>query len=233
MNQFIRSELLLTKSNIEKLKNSKVAIFGLGGVGSYVVEGLSRCCVGNFVLIDNDVVEESNINRQIIATYKTIGKNKVDVAKDRILDINPEANVTTHKVFYNKDVKIDIIKGCDYVIDAIDTVSSKLYLITVCKENNIPIISCMGTGNKLDPTKFVITDIYKTKVCPLCREIRKELKKRNIKLLKVLYSEEQPIKPENLSENYDTKKQIVASVSFVPSVGGLIISSEVIKDLIN
>ena len=249
LNQFSRTELLIGKEGIEKLKNSKVAIFGIGGVGSFVTEGLVRAGVGNFVLVDDDKVCLTNLNRQIIATRKTIGKYKVDVMKERILEINPNANVETYKEFYMPDSKEKILdESITYVVDAIDTVTAKLELVTNCDKLNIPIISAMGTGNKLNPMAFEITDIYKTSVCPLAKVMRKELKKRNIKKLKVLYSKEEPIKPSESEENTcktncicppgtkrkcSVKNQIPGSISFVPTVSGLIISGEVIKDIIN
>lgn len=226
-NQFSRTELIIGKENVEKLKKSKVAVFGIGGVGSYVVEGLVRSGIGNFVLIDNDEVVVSNINRQIIATHKTVGKSKVEIAKQRILEINPEANVEIYKVFFMPEIEGILDDSIDYVVDAVDTVTAKIELIMRANNLNIPIISCMGTGNKLDPTQFEITDIYKTSVCPLAKVMRKELKTRGIKKLKVLYSKEEPIKT-NLIEN---GKQVPGSISFVPSVAGLIIAGEVIKDI--
>lgn len=220
-----RTELLIGKQGIKKLQNSKVAIFGLGGVGSYVVEGLSRAGVGNFILVDNDKINPSNINRQIIATTKTVGKPKVIVEKERILEINPEANIEIIEEFFTKDSKEIFDNTFSYIIDAIDTISSKIELIVRANKLNIPMISCMGTGNKLDPTKFEITDIYKTTVCPLAKVIRKELRNRGIEKLKVLYSKEEPIKLNNTNT--------ISSISFVPSVAGLIISGEVIKDILN
>lgn len=239
VNQFSRTELLIGKENIEKLHNLKVAIFGIGGVGSFVVEALARAGIENFILVDNDVVDITNINRQIIALHSTIGKAKVEIAKKRILDINPNAKVQALQIYFDKSSKEILDKSIDYVIDCIDTVSSKIELIEIAKKFQIPIISCMGTGNKLDPTKFEITDIYKTTTCPLAKVIRKELKKREIKELKVLYSKEEPIKPQKsnneyeMLENLTLKKQVPGSISFVPSVAGLIIAGEVIKDLIN
>lgn len=244
LEQFARTELLIGKEKIEKLQNSKVAIFGIGGVGSYVVEGLARAGIGNFILIDKDIVSVTNINRQIIATTKTIGKPKVEIAKERILEINPLAKVEIFQEFFGvENIKLfNKIKDVDYIVDAIDTISSKIELIVNANNNNIPIISCMGTGNKLDPTKFEITDIYKTSVCPLAKVIRKRLKEIGIQKLKVLYSKEEPIKIEdNTKENMEMVKikenelnnnKIIGSISFVPSVAGLIISGEVIKDII-
>jgi len=230
-NQFSRTELLIGKEGLEKLKNSKVAIFGIGGVGSYVVEGLARAGIGNFILVDNDDVCLSNLNRQIIATHKTIGKPKVEVAKERILEINPKANVEIYQEFFMPDTKELLDDSVSYIVDAIDTVTAKIELVLRAYKFNIPIISSMGTGNKLDPTRFEITDIYKTTVCPLAKVMRKELKLRGIKKLKVLYSKEEPIKiKENLEEN--SNKRTPASISFVPSVAGLIIAGEVVKDII-
>lgn len=206
-----------------------------GGVGSFVAEGLVRAGVGNFVLIDNDTICLTNLNRQIIATKKTIGKYKVDVMKDRILEINPDAKVEIYKEFYMPESKLDIInKDLSYVIDCIDTVTAKIEIIIKCKKLNIPIISSMGTANKLDPFKFEITDIYKTSICPLAKVMRKELRKREIKELKVIFSKEEPITPEKNTGEIDShsKRQIPGSISFVPSVAGLMIASEVVKDLI-
>lgn len=228
--KFSRTELLIGKKGSEILKNSKVAIFGIGGVGSYVVEGLARSGIGKFILVDNDTVSVTNINRQIIATTKTVGMNKVEVAKNRILEINSEAEVEIYKEFFMPESKELFDNSVDYIVDAIDTITAKIELIVRANKLNIPIISCMGTGNKLDPTKFEITDIYKTEVCPLAKVMRKELRNRNIKKLKVLYSREEPIKTEIFDE--ESKKQVPGSISFVPSVAGLIISGEVIKDLI-
>lgn len=233
INQFSRTEMLIGKENINKIKKSRIAIFGIGGVGSYVAEALARAGVQNLILVDNDIVNVTNINRQLIATNSTIGKYKVDLMEKRILDINPKAKVDTYKIFYMPESKEKIIdKSLDYIIDAIDTVTAKILLVEQANELQIPIISCMGTGNKLDPTKFEITDIYKTSVCPLAKSMRQELKKRKIKKLKVLYSKEEPIKPNLKSEEDTNKKNIPASISFVPSVAGLIIAGEVIKDII-
>lgn len=226
--QFSRTEMLIGKEGIEKLRNSKVAVFGIGGVGSFVVEGLARAGVGNFILVDNDKVALSNLNRQIIATTKTIGNLKVEVAKERILEINPNANVQIYSEFFMPESPEIFDNTTNYIVDAIDTVTAKLELVMRANKLNIPIISSMGTGNKLDPTKFEVTDIFKTSVCPLAKVMRKELKTRGIKKLKVVYSKEEPIK-------VDTevgKKPIPGSISFVPSVAGLIIAGEVIKDII-
>lgn len=229
MDRFKRSELIIGTDAQEALRQSKVIVFGIGGVGSYVAEALARAGIGSISLVDSDVVCESNINRQIIALESTIGKPKTEVMQSRIKDINSECDVKAYQVFYTKEKEIDI--SCyDYVIDAIDTVTSKLILIEEATKHNIPIISCMGTGNKLNPTMFEITDIYKTSVCPLARVMRTELKKRGIKKLKVLYSKEEPIKPTTIDN--DTRRQTPGSISFVPSVAGLIIAGEVVKDII-
>ncbi|MDO5556173.1 MAG: tRNA threonylcarbamoyladenosine dehydratase [Clostridia bacterium] len=234
INQFSRTEMLIGPENIAKLSKAKVAIFGIGGVGSYVAEGLSRAGVGKFILIDNDKVSVTNINRQIIATTKTIGKYKVDLMKQRILEINSKADVETYKTFYMPNCDEQILNNSvDYIIDAIDTVTAKIYLIEQAAKLNIPIISSMGTGNKLDPSKFEITDIYKTSVCPLAKVMRRELKQRNIKNLKVIYSKEEPIKVKENIKEVDNTKNIPGSVSFVPSVAGLIIAGEVIRDIID
>ncbi|MBR3255437.1 MAG: tRNA threonylcarbamoyladenosine dehydratase [Clostridia bacterium] len=227
-NQFSRTELLIGKDAIQKLKNSKVAIFGLGGVGSFVLEGLIRAGVENFVLVDKDEIDVTNINRQILATHSTIGKAKVEVAKQRILDINPKANVEINQTFFMPDTEGILDESIDYIVDAIDTVTAKIELVVRANSLNIPIISCMGTGNKLNPTKFEVTDIYKTSVCPLAKVMRKELKTRGINKLKVVYSKEEPIK----QNREDETRHVPASISFVPSVAGMIIAGEVIKDLI-
>ena len=221
-----RTELLIGKENIEKISKSKIIIYGIGGVGSYVVEGLVRAGVENIVLVDNDVISPSNLNRQIHATISNIGKLKVECMKERILSINPKAKVETY-VPQNMEIEEELLidNTINYVVDSVDTVSTKLKLIQRAKEQNVPIISCMGTGNKLDPTKFEISDIYKTSVCPLAKVIRKELRKRDIKDLKVLYSKEEPIK-------HEKESRTPASISFVPSVAGMIIAGEVVKDII-
>ena len=221
-----RTELLIGKNNIQKLSNSKVIVYGIGGVGSFVVEGLVRAGVENIILVDNDVIASSNLNRQIHATISNIGKLKVDCMKERILSINPKVNVETYipqDIENGEETLID--DTIDYVVDAVDTITTKLKLIQKAKDKQISIISCMGTGNKLDPTKFEIADIYKTSVCPLAKVMRKELKKRGIQDLKVLYSREEPIK-------HDMESRTPASISFVPSVAGMIIAGEVIKDII-
>ena len=227
MEQFSRTELLIGKEAIEKLQNAKVAIFGIGGVGSYVLEGLVRAGVGNFILVDKDKVDITNLNRQIIATTKTIGEPKVQIAKNRILEINPNANVEIYQEFFLPESKGILDETVDYVVDAVDTVTAKIELVIRANKLNIPIISSMGTGNKLDPTRFEVTDIYKTEVCPLAKVMRKELRTRGIKKLKVVYSKEEPIKHTQIDG-----KQVPASISFVPSVAGLIIAGEVIKGII-
>lgn len=224
-----RTEGLIGRENIEKLNNKKVAIFGIGGVGSYVVEALARVGIGRFILVDSDDVSITNINRQIIATTRTIGEPKVEVAKERILEINNKAKVEIYKEFFTSNTKGILDDSISYIVDAVDTVTAKIELVIRANKLDIPIISSMGTGNKLDPTRFEVSDIYKTSVCPLAKIMRKELKKRNISKLKVVYSKEEPIKT-SISEN---GKTVPASISFVPSVAGLIIASEVIKDLIN
>lgn len=228
-NAFCRTEYLIGQEALQKLKNAKVAIFGIGGVGSYVVEALARVGIGSFVLVDKDTVSISNLNRQIIATLSTIGKNKVDIAKERILSINPNAKVETFTDFFMPGNTSIINNSITYIVDAIDTVTAKIELVMQAKKLNIPIISSMGTGNKLDPTRFEISDIYDTSVCPLAKVMRKELKARNINNLKVLYSKEKPIKTNIIDEN---SKLIPGTISFVPSVAGLIIAKEVVFDLI-
>lgn len=226
---FCRTKILIGDEGLEKLKNAKVAVFGVGGVGSFVVEALARAGVGSFVLIDKDQVSLSNINRQLIATYNTIGKLKVDVAKERILSINPEAKVETFAEFFMPGNTNILNNSITYIVDAIDTVTAKIELVMQAQKLGIPIISSMGTGNKLNPCLFEITDIYKTQVCPLAKVMRKELKQRGVKHLKVLYSKEEPLKSGIIGEN---GKAIPGSISFVPSVAGLIIAGEVIKDLL-
>lgn len=233
-NQFLRTEMLIGKDAVEKLNNSRVAVFGVGGVGGYVVEALSRAGVGNIDIIDNDTISVSNLNRQIIALNSTVGKNKVDVSKARLLDINPNLKVETYKCFFTRNTEFDFSKY-DYVVDAIDTVVGKLELITRAKSANVPIICSMGTGNKMNPTMFEVADISKTSVCPLAKVIRQELKKRRIKKVKVVYSKEMPLKP-IVTDDMDVETKggriAPASNSFCPAVAGLIIASEVIKDLI-
>ena len=221
-NRFSRTEALLGEQAMEKLKKARVAVFGIGGVGGHVVEALVRSGVGAVDIVDSDKVCLSNLNRQIIATESSIGKYKVDVMKERILDINPEAVVNVHKCFYLPETKDEFdFSQYSYVVDAVDTVTAKIQLVMEAAEAGVPIISSMGAGNKLDPTAFQVADIYKTSVCPLAKVMRRELKKRGIKKLKVVYSREQPV----------VKNAVPASVAFVPSVVGLIIAGEVIKDL--
>lgn len=224
MEIFSRTERLIGKAGLEKLKKSRVAVFGVGGVGGYVVEALARSGVGALDLIDNDTVSESNINRQIVALHSTIGKQKTTVAAARVNDINPEIKVREHNLFFLPETADSFdFSLYDYVVDAIDTVSGKLALIERAKAANVPVISSMGTGNKLDPTAFEVADISKTSVCPLARVMRRELKKRGIEKVKVVYSKEEP---------KETDSNVPASIAFVPPVAGLIIAGEVIKDLI-
>ena len=230
--KFSRTEMLIGNEGMEKLKNAKVAVFGLGGVGSFVCEGLARSGIGNFILVDYDKIDESNINRQLIATAETIGKYKVDLMKERILKINPDANVETFKEFYLADSKIDIITNdLSYAVDCVDTIMAKIAIICNCNSLDVPVISSMGTGNKLDPTMFEVADIYDTTVCPLARIMKKDLRKRNIEKLKVVYSTEHPINTNDCEINKERKFKVKGSVSFVPSVAGLIIAGEVIKDI--
>lgn len=233
-----RTELLLGTEGMERLKHARVAVFGVGGVGGYAVEALARSGVGELDLIDSDKVSVSNINRQIIATTKTVGQYKVEVAKERIKEINPNIIVNAYPMFYLPETanQFDFTKY-DYVIDAIDTVTGKIALVEQANKAGVPIISSMGAGNKLDPTAFCVSDIYKTSVCPLARIMRRELKKRGIECLKVVYSQEEPMTPiVEVAEKYAnkeecSKRQIPGSVAFVPSVVGLIIAGEVVKDL--
>lgn len=230
--RFTRTEMLIGERALAKLKNSRVLVFGVGGVGGYVCEALARAGIGSITLVDNDTVSESNINRQIIALTSTVGQLKTDVMKKRILDINPDADVITHNIFVlPENIDEFDFKGYDYIVDAIDTVSGKLAIIEKAYSSGVPVISSMGTGNKFDPTKFEITDINKTSVCPLARVMRYELRNRGVKKLKVLYSKEEPIKPDNKAVG-TTGKAVPGSISFVPSAAGLIIGGEVIKDLI-
>ena len=225
-----RTEMLIGKDSVNLLKQKTVAVFGVGGVGGYVAEALARAGVGHIVLIDKDDVSDSNRNRQIIALCSTIGRPKVEVMKERIQDINPEATVTAKQCFFLPETAGEFdFSSYDYVVDAVDTVTAKIELAVSCKNYDTPIISSMGTGNKLDPTAFRVADIYKTSVCPLARVMRRELKKRQIESLKVVYSEEEPILNSRETEN---GKPVPASISFVPSVAGLIIAGEVIKDLV-
>ena len=225
-----RTEMLVGKDGVERLKKSRVIIFGVGGVGGYAVEALARAGVGDITLVDSDRVALSNINRQIIATHDTVGQYKCDAMRERILSINPEASVTVHNIFFSDEAKsLFNFSDYDYVIDAIDSLSSKIELIALAKASGTEIISAMGAGNKLDPTKFEVSDISKTTVCPLARAVRIALRKRGINHLKVVYSKEEPA----VRDNFDSEgNRVPASISFVPSVMGLIIAGEVIKDLI-
>lgn len=248
LNQFSRTELLIGKESVEHLKNTRVAVFGIGGVGGYAVEALVRSGVGRFDLIDDDKVCLTNLNRQIIATRKTIGKYKTDIMKERVLEINPEAEVMVHKCFFLPETKDQFdFTEYDYVIDAVDTVTAKIAIIEQAKEAGVPVISCMGAGNKLDPARFEVADITETSICPLAKVMRKELKKRNITNVKVVYSKEKPITPlEDMASSCKThcvcppgaqhkctqRRAIPGSVAFVPSVAGLILAGEVIKDMI-
>lgn len=227
LNQFSRTELLIGENGVKKLQNAKVVIFGIGGVGAYAVEALARAGIGYIVIVDYDKYDITNINRQLGATHSTIGRYKVDVIKERILDINPSAKVETYipEDITGKEINI-IDTTFTYVIDAIDTIENKLKIIEKCKNENIPIISATGAGNKLDPTMFEVDDIYKTSICPVCKILRKELKQKNIKDLKVVYSKEPPKK-------IDKGQKTIGSISFVPSVMGLILAGEVIKDIIS
>ncbi len=225
--QFSRTEMLIGKDALTKLKNSRVAVFGVGGVGSYVVEALARSGVGTLDIIDNDTVNITNINRQLIALHSTLGKYKVDCAEERIKDINPDAVVNVYKTFYLPENADEFdFSDYDYIVDAIDTVTAKIDVIVRAEKVGVPVISSMGTGNKLDPAQFIVTDIYNTEGCPLARVMRRELKARGIKKLKVVFSKE---KPQKCGE--ENGKPIPASIAFVPSVAGLIIAGEVIKDL--
>ena len=247
LNQFSRTELLLGKEGMEYLSKARVAVFGIGGVGGYVCEALARSGVGAFDLIDDDKVCLTNINRQIIATRKTVGRDKVEVMKERILEINPNVEVRTYKAFFlPENADAFPFEEYDYVVDAVDTVTAKIELVMRAKEKNVPVISSMGAGNKLDASQFKVADIYKTKVCPLAKVMRRELKKRGVKKLKVVYSEEQPIKPiEDMSlsckancicppgaeRKCTDRRDIPGSVGFVPPVVGLIIAGELVKDI--
>jgi tRNA A37 threonylcarbamoyladenosine dehydratase len=249
LNQFSRSQLLLGAEGIEKLSKAKVAVFGIGGVGGYTVEALARTGVGSFVLVDDDKVCLTNLNRQIHATRKTVGQYKAEVMRDRIMDINPDCQVEVRKCFYLPENAHEFdFSEYSYVVDAVDTVTAKLEIIMRAKESGVPVISCMGAGNKLDPTKFQVADIYKTIMCPLAKVMRRECKKRGIKKLKVVYSTEKPTRPlEDMSISCRThcicppgaqhkcteRRDIPGSVAFVPSVAGLVIAAEVVKDLTN
>lgn len=247
LNQFSRTQLLIGEAAINKLQKSRVAVFGIGGVGGYVCEALVRSGVGAFDLVDDDKVCLTNLNRQIIATRKTVGKYKADVMNERMLDINPDVDVRIHRCFFLPENADDFpFDEYDYVVDAVDTVTAKIELILRAKAHNVPIISAMGAGNKLDPGRFKIADIYQTSVCPLARVMRRELKKRHVKNLKVVYSDEQPIRPlEDMSISCRTgcicppgaqhkcteRRDIPGSTAFVPAVAGLMIAGEIVKDL--
>lgn len=248
LNQFSRTELLIGKEGIETLEKSKIAIFGIGGVGGFTVEALARSGIGEFLLVDDDVVCLTNINRQLIATRSSVGKAKVEVMKERILDINPKAKVEIKKCFYLPEVSDEFhFESYDYVVDAIDTVTAKIDIIVKCKEVGTKVISCMGAGNKMDPTKFLVTDIYKTTMCPLAKVMRRELKKRGIKSCKVVFSTEKartPIEegisncnsncicPSGSERKCTDRRAIPGSMSFVPSVAGLIMAGEIVNDLL-
>lgn len=230
---FIRTELLLGEEGVKTLQDAKVAIFGIGGVGGYVAEALARSGVGSFVLVDKDVVSVSNINRQIIATTKTVGRSKAQLMKERILEINPKAQVEMRECFFLPENAEEFeFASYSYVVDAVDTVTAKLELIQRAKNAGVPVISSMGAGNKLDPTRFEVADIYETSVCPLARVMRRELKKKKIEQLKVVYSREEALVPKKILSD-ESKRVIPGSVAFVPSVAGLIIAGEVVKDLVN
>jgi len=235
IDQFSRTRLLLGQEAMEILSEKKVAVFGVGGVGGYVCEALVRTGIGHFDIIDNDQVSLTNLNRQIIALQSTIGRDKVEVMRERMLDINPNVDVTVHKCFFLPENADSFPFGSyDYVVDAVDTVAAKIEIIMQCKNKGIPVISCMGAGNKLDPTGFVVTDIYKTTMCPLAKVMRHEMKKRGVKKLKVVYSNEKPISPDQAlaSEEVTGKRAVPGSTAFTPAVAGLILASEVVKDLI-
>lgn len=248
LNQFSRSQLLVGPDGMDRLRKANVLIFGIGGVGGYAAEALARSGVGNFTLVDDDKVCLTNINRQIIATRKTVGKYKAEVMSERIKEINPEANVEVRKCFYlPENADTFDFSQYSYIIDAVDTVTAKIEIIMQAQKTGVPVISCMGAGNKMDPTKFEVTDIYKTSMCPLAKVMRRELKKRGVKKLKVVYSSEKPIRPlEDMSiscrqhcicppgtvRKCTERRDIPGSMAFVPSVAGLILAGEVVKDLI-
>ena len=233
--QFSRTERILGEDGVERLRRARVAVFGIGGVGGYVAEALARSGVGCIDLIDSDRVSESNINRQIIALHSTVGRYKTEVMRERILDINPDAKVYVHNVFFlPENTERFMFSEYDYVVDAVDTVTAKIELIVCAKNAAVPVISCMGAGNKLDPTAFRVADIYKTSVCPLAKVMRRELKKRGITKLKVVYSEELPVQFEDSIKDPDhpQRRSVPGSLAFVPSVAGLILAGGVIKDLV-
>ncbi|KYZ78143.1 tRNA cyclic N6-threonylcarbamoyladenosine(37) synthase TcdA [Anaerosporomusa subterranea] len=245
LHAFSRTELLIGAPALAKLAASHVAIFGVGGVGSFTVEGLARCGIGRFTLVDDDCICLTNLNRQLPATTRTVGRPKVEVMRERILEINPRAEVTLHQKFYLPDTAEELLSGdYDYIVDAVDTVTAKIDLIVRAKQRNIPVISCMGAGNKLDPTAFIVTDIAKTTGCPLARVVRRELRKLGILSLKVVYSQEKPLTPSTegacgqdcicppgSARTCAMRRQVPGSISFVPSVAGLILAGEVVKDL--
>ncbi|MDI9493519.1 MAG: tRNA threonylcarbamoyladenosine dehydratase [Bacillota bacterium] len=233
--QFVRTELLIGKGGLERLAKARVAVFGAGGVGGFAIEALARGGVGALDIFDHDTICLSNLNRQIIATHKTIGQYKVDVSKERILEINPDAVVNAYRLFYSEDMAHEVdLSVYDYVIDAIDTVSAKIELVVQAKAAGVPVISSMGAGNKMDPTKFLVDDIYKTSVCPLAKVMRKELRQRGVDSLKVVYSKEPPVKlrEDVVMTEKTAKRHVTGSNSFVPPAAGLIIAGEVIRDLI-
>lgn len=247
LNQFSRTQLLIGEENLSRLAQAKVAVFGIGGVGGYAAEAFVRSGIGSLVIVDDDKVCVTNINRQIIATTKTVGRYKVDVMKERMLEINPNVQVEARKCFYLPETAHEFdFSEYDYVVDAVDTVTAKIEIIMRAKECNVPVISCMGAGNKLNPTKFEVADIYQTSVCPLARVMRRELKKRGVKNLKVVYSKEEPKSPVDMAGGCDTncvcppgtvrtctkRRAIPGSIAFVPSVAGLILAGEVVKDLL-
>ncbi|MGN0574465.1 MAG: ThiF family adenylyltransferase [Ruminococcus sp.] len=231
LNEFSRQVLLIGRENLSRLKNSHVAVFGVGGVGSYTAEALARAGIGHITLVDNDTVNITNINRQLIALHSTIGMQKTEAAKARILDINPECHVTALNQFYTGS-EIEL-SGFDWIADAIDTVSSKLALIENAHRLRVNIISCMGTGNKLDPTKLILTDISKTSMCPLAKVIRTELRKRGILHHPVVYSAEQPVPHREESEEDESRRKTIGSISFVPSAAGLIMAGKIINSIID
>ncbi|MBQ6887346.1 MAG: tRNA threonylcarbamoyladenosine dehydratase [Lachnospiraceae bacterium] len=233
LEQFSRTGLLLGEENMQKLANMRVAVFGIGGVGGYVVEALARSGVGTFDLIDNDTVALSNLNRQIIATTDTIGRYKTEVMRERILSVNPEAQINVHNCFYLPETATEFdFSKYSYVVDAVDTVTAKIDIIMKAKEAGVPVISSMGAGNKLDATKLTVTDIYKTTMCPLAKVMRRELKKRGVEKLKVVYSTEKAIKPVGEVEENTGRRTTPGSISYVPSVAGLLIAGEIIKEVI-
>lgn len=233
LEQFARTGLLIGEENMQKLENAKVAVFGIGGVGGYVVEALARSGVGTFDLIDNDTVALSNLNRQIIATKDTVGQYKTEVMKNRILSINPEAKVNVHNCFYLPETAQEFnFSDYTYVVDAVDTVTAKIDIIMQAQAAGVPVISSMGAGNKLDATRLTVTDIYKTTMCPLAKVMRRELKKRGVKKLKVVYSTEKAIKPVGEVEENTGRRSTPGSIAYVPSVAGLLLAGEIIKDII-